>query len=239
MKDYKRLTQIALEGFTELNMYNMDAGLQVVYLHMSLAKTVPLPADFIDYVRIGIPINGKLRVITRHDNLLLPRTYDDTGLEVGNADNDHFHGIPDAIFFSSHFRNGQYVGGLFGLPGGIDSSYYRIDRERRQIVFSGHIPRTGIVLEYLSSGVKLDGSSLVPREAVPALRTYVEWQMISGDMLGFLTGRTAVKMAYSEIERRKKDHEEAVAELRAFQNSFTADELKRALWGSYRQSPKR
>lgn len=181
MRQYKRLIQIAIEGMTELQLFHTEEGLEVVYLHMSAAKTVELPADFVDFVKVGYPLNGKLRVITRNDNILLPRTFygsiiggefvADTGEAIGNTSYGGMIGgefVADTedmnqIFFADHFRNGQFIGGLYGLPGGADQAYYRIDRENRQIVFSGSTPRSEIVLEYISSGLKTDGSSMIPR----------------------------------------------------------------------------
>ena len=325
MKLYKRLTQIAIEGFIELSLWHINS-LEVVYLKMGTAKTVPLPSDFIDYVKIGFPVNGKLRVITRNDAIILPRTFSNTPIQaaaqfvtdnaaaylvggvvvtssgvdiiftaavagvdfagattitnvlgdlagtvvnttpsapavkrvdtitlsgtygsasilcdavtkvvstdsgevVGNNTTTE-EGLSNTLFFSEHFRSGQFIGGLFGLPGGIDSCYFRLDYENRQIVFSGETPRSEIVMEYISTGLKESGSSLIPREAVPALRTYVLWQMVESDQ----------RVAYNERERRKREHEEAVEALRSFTNSFTADDYKRMVWSTSRQSPKR
>jgi hypothetical protein len=229
-KQYKRLLQICTEGMTELSLWHLDS-IEIVYLHMSVAKTVNLPADFVDYLKIGVPINGKIRVLTNKESILLPRLFD-TGESVGNTDEgtsaDDTSGY---IFFGDHYRNGVFTGGLFGLPGGLDDCYYRIDRERRQIVFSGSTPRSEIVLEYISSGVRLDGATTVPREAVPALRTYIMWQMLEG------TPRNRLDLA--EMARRKQEYEEAVAALRSFQQTFTAEEYKKAIWSTSRQSPKR
>lgn len=239
MKSYLRLMQIAIEGLTELNLYHTKESLEVVYLHMSTAKTVQLPADYVDYVKIGYPIDGKLRVITKHDKLLLPRTFygsvvggvfvADTGDAVGNSDDGVDTSLSNGIYFSSHWRNGQFVGGLYGLPGGVDDAYYRIDIENRQIVFSGSTPRSEIVLEYISSGQKSDGSSLIPREVVPALRTYILWQKDENDS----------RIAYNAKERLKREHEEAVEALRSFENSFTADEFKQMIFSTIHQSIKR
>jgi hypothetical protein len=228
MRDFYFLMQLCIEGFTELSLWHLDS-LEVVYLHMSAAKVVTLPADFVDWTKIGVPINGKLRVLTRHDNVLLPRTFDD-GTPVGNTDGGNATLSTESfVFFSDHFRAGQYVGGLFGLPGGIDEAYYRFDRERRTIAFSGSVPRSEIVLEYISSGVKLTGTTMVPREAVPALRTYILWQMVENDKT----------TSGNEKERRKRNHEEEISALRCFQDIFTIEEYKRMLWGTSRQTPKR
>lgn len=229
-KSYKRLMQICLEGFSELNLFHISAGLEVIYSHMSLAKTVSLPADYINWNRVGFPINGKLRVITNRDNILLPRIYDDTSAVVGNADEGNEIGsISNGIYFSPHFHNGRYIGALYGLPGGIDQAYFRIDIENRQIVFSGSTPRSEIVLEYTSSGLKTDGSSLIPREAVPALRTYILWAKDENDP----------RIAYNAKERLKRVHEEEVEALRSFTNSFTAEEYLRMYYSTVHQAPKR
>jgi hypothetical protein len=232
MKQYLRLTQLAIEGFSEeFSLYHINAGADVVYLHMSAAKTVALPKDFVDYVKIGYPYMGRLRVITNSENILLPRTFDDTDEPIGN-----FYGqaigeeaLSGAIFFSDHYKNGQFVGGLYGLPGGVDDCYYRIDRENRQIVFSGSTPRSEIVLEYISTGLKTDGSSLIPRQVVAPLRAYVLWQMVENDP----------RVADNEKERRKRQFEEATEALRSFSNAFTADEYLSMLYSTTHQSPKR
>jgi hypothetical protein len=326
MRNYKRLVQIAIEGFGELSLWHLNT-LEVVYLTMNTAKVVDLPADYIDYLKVGVPINGKLRVLTQHNQILLPRTFYnsleqsatqfvtdnaaayllggvvvtassntiiftssvagvdftgatsitnltgnltgtvvnyqanapavkridiitltgdngtanivcdavtklltfDTGTEVGNADASDTVDAASLVFFSDHFRGGQYVGGLYGMPGGVDDAYFRIDRENRKIVFSGSVPRSEIVLEYISTGVKTEDGSLIPREAIPALRTYVLWQMIEHD----------TRIALNEKERRKRNHEEEVEALRSFQSIFTADQYKRMLWSSSRQTAKR
>jgi hypothetical protein len=118
---------------------------------------------------------------------------------------------------------------LYGLPGGIDTAYYRVDYENRQIVFSGTVERSEIVLEYFSSGLKADGSSLVPRNVVPALRSYVLWQMVENDF----------RVAYNEKERRKREYEEAVEALRSLENTPTKEEYLRMVYSTAGQGPKR
>lgn len=228
MKNFKRYIQIGIEGYGELNLWHIGLGLEVVYLHMTAAKTVALPSDFVNYQKIGIPVNGKLRVLTNKESILLPRLFD-TGETVGNTDSGDDEGNTDILFFSNHFRSGSFVGGLYGLTGGIDDCYYRIDWENRQIVFSGETPRSEIVLEYFSNGLKPDGSSLIPREAVPALRSYLDWVVTENDP----------RAAYNEKERKKTIWEEEVSALRHFELSFTSEEFRRAIYSSARQSIKR
>ncbi len=228
MRHYSFLEQIVIEGYTDLNLWHLN-NIEVVYYKMSDAKSVPLPPDFVDYCKVGIPIGGKIRVITRNPNILLPRTYEDTDPEeeVGHTDADNTSS--GAIFFVDHFRNGQFVAGLYGLPGGLDHTEWNIDWERRQLVFGGSIPRTEIVLEYISSGINLSGGTIIPREAAPALRQYALWQIIENDH----------KVSANEKERKKQQYEEQVEALRSFQSTFTIDDYKRSVWRSTHQSIKR
>ena len=225
MRHYDYFAQLVIEGYSELSLFHMD-NIEVVYLRMSSAKTVDLPEDYVDYTKIGIPVQGKLRVLTNRENVLLPRTFAD-GEPVGNTDDENPG--TESVFFVDHFRNGQFTAGLYGMPGGLDNAYYRIDRESRTIVFSGSIPRSEVVLEYISSGVKLGGTTQIPREAVPALRAYVLWTMIDTDN----------KFPANEKERRKNNYLEEVEQLRYFQTAFTKEEYQRHVWKHSRQTPKR
>ena len=327
MKKYKHLMQIAIEGYMEeLVPFHIGAGLEVVYLRMGTGKTVPLPSDCERWNKIGYPLNGKLRVITRHDSILFPRTFSntptqaaaqfvtdnaaaylvggvvvtssgvdiiftaavagvdfagattitnvlgdlagtvvnttpsapavkrvdtitlsgtygsasilcdavtkvvsaDSGETVGNNTTTE-EGLSNTIFFSDHFRNGQFVGGLFGLPGSIDSCYFRIDEEERQIVFSGETPRSEIVMEYFSSGLKSDGSSLIARNCVAPLRAYLMWQEAENDR----------RIPYNEKQRKKDIFEEEISGLRSLENTFSKEDYLRMIYSTARQSPRR
>lgn len=225
MRHYSFLEQIILEGYADLNLWHLD-NVEVVYLRMSEAKTVDLPADFVDWTKIGIPMAGKLRVLTNHKKILLPRTFAD-GAPVGNTDDASIN--VEAIYFTNHFRDGQFVGGMYGFPGGADAAFYRLDRETRTIIFSGSIPRAEIVLEYVSTGIKLQGTTVIPREAVSALRTWALWQIIEDDP----------KVSPTQKERKKEQYEEQLHALDYFQSAFTADEYRRHVYKHSKQTAKR
>jgi hypothetical protein len=229
MRHFYRLMQIAIEGYAELNLFHLD-NVEVVYLTMDpVSKIVSLPADFIDWLKVGIPVSGKLKVLLRHDKILLPRLLDDGVTPIGNADAPDTTDMSSLVYFSDHIRNGQFVAGLFGMPGGVSDASYRFDRERRTFVYTGSVSNNYIVLEYISSGVNLTGSTTIPREAEPALRTYLLWQAVENDP----------RVAYNEKERRKRNYEEELAALDFFQSCFTADEYRQMLYSSSRQTPKR
>ena len=193
---------------------------------MTDAKTVSVPDDFVDWLKVGIPINGKLHVLTKDDSILYPRKFTD-GKDVGNTGGS---GTSENYwFFTDHFKNGQYVGGYYGASGGINTSYYRYDEERRQFVFSGPVPRAEIVLEYISSGVSLTSSTIIPRAAVAALQSYVMWQRIEYDK----------RVPLNDKMRKQKLFEEDVEAVRYFTSAPTIDEYRDSLYKSIKQTVKR
>lgn len=234
MKQYKRYAQICIECFSEeMAMFHIGNTVEVIYTHMSVAKTLTLPSDYIQWRKVGYPSGGKLKVITHDSNILLPRTFDDTGEAVGN-----YYGTPisslaisNVIFFSDHYRNGQFIGGLFGMPGGVDDCYFRIDEESnpKQMIFFGETPRSEVVIEYLGTGLKPSGGSLIPRECVAPLRNYILWQRLENDQ----------RVAFNEKERRKREYEESIEAMRSFKLSFTKDEYMQMVYSGTHQSIKR
>lgn len=225
MRDYSFIEQIVIENFIDLNIWHLN-NMEVVYLRMSEAKTVDLPADYVDYSKIGIPVAGKLKILTQNKGILLPRKFED-GEDVGNADD--VTGTVQGLPFIDHYKGGQFVAGLYGLPGGLAGAYFDIDRETRKIIFSGSVPRGEIVLEYISTGVSIEGGTIIPREAAPALRNYAIWQLIEHDST----------VAMNEKERKKAQYEEALNELRSFQTTFSLNDYRRMVYRSIKQSIKR
>lgn len=210
MRHYSYMERIVTRKYIDLNLFHLN-NIEVVYLRMSEAKTVDLPNDFVDWHRIGIPTNGRLRVLTNHDKILLPRTFAD-GADVGNTDDGNTIAT-GSIYFAPHFRNGQFVGGLYGYPGGVDDAYYRLDREMGTIVFGGTVERGEIVLEYISTGVKISGQTVIPREAAETLIAYLHWQVVENDR----------KIGMSTKQWKKQTYEEELAKLNFFQGAFTKE----------------
>jgi len=183
LAQYQRFLQFAYLGYTDLNLF-VTQNVKVAYLRINDNKTVDLPNDFIDYLKIGVEINGQVWTLTLNDDMLLPRSTDACG-ETTPPDlrtiGDNVDGTEQpnyGFYFASHFRNGQYVGESYGIGGGFNMAYFRIDHERRQIAFDSEIPDGTIILEYKSSGVKADGSTVIPRKVIPALTAYIHWRRL-------------------------------------------------------------
>ncbi len=201
---------------TDINLKYCEK-LKAVYLTMSDVKTVDFPSDMLAYSKIGICYRGVVINLGLNNNLCLARGKDDCGnleeiiREVDCGTTDSMYGYYGYV---GHFRNGQYVGEMYGMGGGFAGSYYRIDKELQQIVFTSEVPDGVILLEYKSSGIEDDGSMLVEQKTLQAIRAFVHWQRKEhndGVSLG-------------EKERLQRDYHRELAKLADMEGGFTASE---------------
>lgn len=223
-RDKKKIKQLIIEGFGDMSMYHLPT-VEVQYLYMDDSKSISVPNDYIDYLKVGVPVQGKLKIATEDKSILLPRKFQD-GKDVGNLDATNAN---PSVFFSDHFRNGKFVGGIYGAAGGKNTVYFRYDHELRQIRFIRDVPRSEVVLEYISSGVTLSGGTNIPRECVLPLQAYVFWNLAEYDS----------RVPGNIKERRKQNYLEEEQKMRSFINTPTAQGYRDALYKSVRQSPKR
>lgn len=216
---YQRFLQFANLGFIDLNLFVLE-NIKVAYLPVNPNKTVNLPDDYIYYTKVGIEVNGKIWTLTLNDSQLMPRKTDDCGetippsVEITSQDPAN-NRLPDyGYYFASHYRNGQYVGEMFGLGGGFNTGYFRIDVEKRQITMNSEVPVDEIILEYKSTGISADGTDIIPRQAVQALRAYIHWQRIENNE----------KIAESKKARKQELYYIEYEKLQLLEGSFTIDE---------------
>jgi hypothetical protein len=230
-RHYDQYLQFAIEGFGELNMFHIS-NIRVAHLQMNDAKIVSLPPDFIDYTKVAVCINGRLWTLSLNENMCLPRA------EVcGEPIREVVHGVPgetfiipgDGYYFADHYYNGRFIAGLYGLGGGFNIAYFRLDTERRNIVFSGSIPNDEVVLEYISTGIDKNNQTLIPRQAVKALQNYILWQRIENDD----------KYTLAEKQRKETLFDQAVYQLTSFDQKITKEEYLDMTYKHNKQSTKR
>lgn len=218
----ERYTNFAIRAFETLRMFSINS-VKVAYLSMNELLCAKLPDDYIDYVKVGINMRGVIWTLGMNSDIALPRDAD-----CGNDARDLYTGNlvypTGGYYFTDHYRDGEFVGGLYGMGGGFREAYYRIDRERHQIVFSGPTPRGEVVLEYKSSGIS--SQTLIPREAVNAIVAYIHYKRnINKDRVSMLT----FKELFDEEEQK----------LRSLNFKFTYEEYMDMLYSNSRQTLKR
>lgn len=230
---YKKYLQYAILGFQDVNLFTIQS-LRVAYLPLNQnTKSVDLPDDFIMYSKIGFNKGGELATFSINKDLMLTRDTD----SCGNLLNDNATGQDSGIgpfynleYYTPHYRNGQFVGEMFGGTGNKNADgEFRIDKELRKITFGSEVSASEIILEYKSSGVSGDGSTVVPREYIEVLRAYVHWQRKEYND----------KMAQSEKDRLRRRYTDEFEKVRNLEFSFTIEEYYDSTRSTYKQSPKR
>lgn len=232
-RNYRHLLNFAAEGYTELNLFAVD-NIKTVLLFQNENFTVDLPKDYIKYLKVGIVINGKVWTLGYNKDIAMPREVNECGLTIPSiiscSANDTKINFPSwGFYFSNHFRNGQYVGELYGFGGGFNFAYYKIDQEKRQIVLTDNLPKNQIVLEYKSSGVSAEGASVIPKQCMRAVKEYIHWKRLEYDD----------RVPMSTKQRREKQYYIQFEMLHNFENLFTLEEYLDHTYQQSKSTPKR
>lgn len=218
--------QIAMEGYTDMQLFETN-NIEVAYLSINPDTLVALlPDDFVTMTKMGININGKMWTLTMNNDIVLPRPSSICDIEPASVDATTV--VDGGYFFAPHYRYGKYLDNLYGIGGGFNRAYYRIDMARRVIYFQGHIPNNEVILEYKSNGVK-PGGAVVPRVAVPALKAYLHWKTLEYNPT----------VSMNEKMRKEQLYDKELYKLKEIECSFTLSEYLDNSWSTYSQSIKR
>lgn len=161
--DYRRFYEFAYRGYRELRLHHVQEGVKFSKLIPSSINTISFPEDMIDFVGIGVHVDGKLIWLTRDDDMIITTTM--VGA-VETQDTDSGEGV-DILDTSSDYL---YTKGGVNLDG-----YYKIDWENRRLVLNS-VTRTEVVLAYTSSGTSATGETYVPVKYEIALIAWIIWQ---------------------------------------------------------------
>lgn len=211
MNEYANLLQLAIDCVRDEIRLLEQPSVEVAYLIPNEAGIIEWPSDMIDYLKIGIPTtNGQLYNLTVNDNMLLNRAQK-CGVDIRKVvKGNTIPPITDGYTYIDHFRGTQYVSGLYGIGGGFNQAYYRVDPKMRQIQFDGIFHE--IVLEYNSTGIR--GGTIIPSAAIPVIRDYELWQRIENDP----------RIGANQKDRKKALFDESLAKFHFVINMFSMQE---------------
>jgi hypothetical protein len=225
--NFERYLQMAIEGFAEIKLFNLNS-IEVAYLPVDPdTKIAKLPSDFLQMTKIGINVCGKIWTLTLNNDIAIPRPETICAATPDTCDS-YSDSVVGGYYFADHFRNGQYISALFGLGGGFNEAYYKIDEDNGRILFDGCIRNDEVVLEYISSGVKAGGTP-INRKAVPAIRAYLHW----------VTAEYDNRIPMNEKIRKEQLYNQELMALTRLENSFTYDEFLDSYYSTLSQTIKR
>lgn len=206
------LMQLIMDCVCDLNTFHADlSGNLTVTLDVSSINTVDLPTDFVDYIVIGYTVGNKIVSLSYNPRLAIPQTEDCGELTT-----------PYPLSSNQEMPLERHYG-----AGGITTMEYKIDKRNRRIILSGTIPNSQVILEYISSGIS--NQTVVPRYAVPAIRSYVYWMRCFNDP----------RVAMNDKNDKRELWVSEVRRLREFETRMTVDEICDALMKGVRPTIKR
>jgi len=239
-----RYLKWAIDGYRRLNLAgSLPQTIKTVRLPMSASNTIDLPLDYIDYIKIGVCVNGYIVNFDHHPDMCIGEAKykkDACGDEevmqtLATYSNGDFAG--DGLInwrYLSHFHNGQHVAGYYGLGEGFSGRGYGIDIASRKIHFSSYVEVDEVILEYKTKGIDHTGNAIVPEGALSALTNFVHWKRESFNNVG--------KMKKADIGQALYWKNEFQDEWKAMvrrSNAMTQQQWLSVIRGSIHQLPKR
>jgi len=207
-------------GLDELEIYNTQK------LPVSLEGTVELPADYIDYILVGIEVGGRVRPLVEDNSLNNLQNFDSTFqvIPFNNSTDANAQDETNLLYAPNLFSQfltvrtnsyGENTGRFFGGSPYRDS--FKIVKSRNQIQLDPSLKLANIVLIYASSGLTADGVTNVPLYAQKTIQEYIMYQF-------YFNNRT-YGVSETEMQRQRYIDERKV--LRARLSDLTISTLKR------------
>lgn len=233
-RQWERVTQFVIRGIIDMSLFHRQT-VQVAYFNMDSSGVVDISSltDYVKYTKVGIVSGGKIYILGVNDMIPLVNSSVPSEIEeqVFNYDEEVDTSLHswETLYFAPHYVNGIFTGGLYGLSGGWSRSFFREDKENQLFQFDTSVPNNQVIIEYISTGVKADGSTLVPINSMEMLIAFGKWKIYDNDP-------TANEAKIRRAERHFYDEE---SRFRAFENSFTIEEFIQAVSSGYKATPKR
>ncbi len=240
-KHFMKFFQWCIRGFVEMNKANViPTTIKSATLFLNEHHEAYLPADYYDFIKVGVCCHGYLINFDRNDSICLERRDPCTDKEISccfgenlnNAGNVNlwFWGNGWQWGYMPYQHNGQFTAGYYGRGEGFYHGGYRIDREKGIIKFDRCVRAEHVVLEYQSSGGVESGNAWITDDCIEALRHYVHWQRC---MFAF------DKAERVNMDYHRKRYQREVRRLVAKQNSVTSADFVALFRASISQLPKR
>lgn len=224
-RKYETFLQYAIEGVMELRLGAMT-NVETTKLSVGENNTAPLPNDYLDYLAIGVCIDGRLASLSENSNICLTGDYECGAVSrevITTTKNENGNSEYKFSYFNSINKYD------FASEGGFNSAYFRIDTANRRVVLLNDSLMSGteIILEYISANINKD--TIIDKKARPALEAYIDDVSIKFNRRIPAGERQLAHRNY--INERKK--------LRMKYYSFTARRYKDVVAKGYKQTPKR
>lgn len=206
-------TEHACDAVREIHLYDLP-NLVTTKVSVSSIGIIEMPTDMIGFNGLYKFVDGYKWQFTRNDDIIVTTTFT-AGVETVDEDYGEGEAVKDP-------KTDAYGG-----VGAVNDYYYKIDWKARRIFVDGTTSDT-IMLEYVTSGIELTGTTYVPVMTLPVLDAYLKWKESY-----WIAGQERY------ADARERNYEKALFKVRNLINSMTYDEWHDLLLSITTQAPQR
>ena len=195
---YLRLYHFGVSGLVDLGM-DLTEDIKTERLDVEANKTVILPPDYIQWVKVGVlNENGEVATLRRNDSLTTYGMLDDDRLSKNTGDGVRIK----TMFHHDAYQNFYSDGALFNLFGVRNNMDYhgefKVDDANNVVLLDNDFRYDYIILEYLANPAEAQ-NLVIPVQAQEALMAWIAWQ----DIEHLPVSR---RVSQAEKQRREKSY---------------------------------
>ncbi len=228
MANYDYWYNLAIQGLTQMNIFNLSTS-NIAYLEVPDTNIIQMPMDYVDYIQIGYVDNAGVFRSGTLDQNLFPVPHVTCGTDDSRVLRSEMlvqSALATGGVNGSAILYGGWINTPYNVTGGYNYFYYNVNRLTNELYLSGLVPGQVIAMEYKSSGVRLDGVTMIRLQATEAL---ISWMMMTAQKFNAIQSPTDwTTTHYMDLN-----------ELESLDQAITVDEFKDILYGTWKQTPKR
>jgi hypothetical protein len=207
-KEFRRLWALAFRGLTDIGLDVSWSPKQVV-IEVNDNKTVNIPDDYLDWVRIGVfnsdgelatlRVNEQLTTYKGNNSKRLVDIKSQLGDDIGNDQYPYWYGYWGDQDYEHYFGVGSML---------IQAGECKVDAANSIILLNPTFNYTTITLEYISSPV-MDDDYAIDFKAQEALIAWLAWKDVVS-----LPSTRLVNMQEKTMRQRNYQQQKALARKR-------------------------
>jgi hypothetical protein len=160
---YKRFLQFVMDGWKELRKGVVKDRVEIKKVTPNSINRIPFEQDMEEFIGIGIPMGGKIWLLTERDDIIATFTEEDETISLDASDGEGVT-LPTA-----QYENLLSTGGV-NIHG-----YYKVDWNH-DVVIVNATTRSELLMVYRTSGIHVDSITYVPSNSENALIAYADWK---------------------------------------------------------------
>ncbi len=175
---YFKLWHISFDWMNQVGL-NVFYAVKAVKLPVNANLTVTLPADYLQYSKVGV-LNQQGEIITMGVNSKLTTAFDlqPTRLQQTQDNTINTQLNQQGVWWYNVWNNGNGYSNIYGLPSGSPFiGSFKIDNANGVIVLSENFSYPYVMLEYTASPLP-GGDYFIPVQFKLALISYLAWMDI-------------------------------------------------------------